>query len=166
MIPVLPFPSLSSLGWAPWQEMQRLQAEIDQLVAGSAAPGGEGCAPLRVWSEENGLRLELEVPGIAPEQIELSIENDVLKLAVHAPPESASEAGGDEQRRALRRERLSGSFEHSLRLPYRIEAERVSARCEHGLLHIELPRPERDQARRIDVRGASATSGSAGTPAS
>lgn len=160
MIPVLPFPSLSSLGWAPWQEMQRLQAEIDQLVSGSAAPGGEGCAPLRVWSEENGLRIELEVPGVAPEHIELSIENGVLKLAVHAPAESQSEASGDEPRRALKRERLCGSFEHSLRLPYRIDAERVSARCEHGLLHIELPRPERDQARRIDVRGARAASGS------
>lgn len=162
MIPVLPFPFSNSLGWSPWREMQHLQAEIDQLVAGSAAFGGDEVSALQAWSDEAGLHLELELPGVAPEQIQLSIENQVLKLEVQRPNEG--EAG--EGRHWLERERASGSFARELRLPYPVDGERVSARCEHGLLRIELPRPARDQARRIEVRSAAPAAGSGEAPAS
>jgi len=164
MIPVLPFSFSSPLGWAPWREMQRLQAEIDQLVSSTATFGGDDGAPMHVWSDEGGLHIELELPGVAPEQIQLSVENQVLKLEVQAASESA-EPSGDE-RRWLKRERSSNAFTRSLRLPYPIDAERVSARCEHGLLAIDLPRPQRDAARRIAVSSGAVANGANEAPAS
>ena len=51
-----------------------------------------------------------------------------------------------------RRERPYGAFARTVQLPFRVDAQKVEARCRHGVIEIELHRPEEDRARKIQVQ--------------
>ena len=100
----------------------------------------------RVQETPNGWRIEVELPGVAPEDLKLEVVQRVLQLegspAASSPPEGA---------KALRREYRRTAFVQSWRLPARIDLDSIETQYRHGLLTIELPSsaPER---RTIDVQ--------------
>jgi HSP20 family protein len=101
---------------------------------------------LNAWEEESRYCVEAEVPGLALEDLEISIEARELTFK--------GERKADESAKAHfhRRERGSGSFERTLRLPEGIDAEKIQANLEHGVLTIELPKAEALRPRRIEIR--------------
>ncbi|MEM9695858.1 MAG: Hsp20/alpha crystallin family protein [Myxococcota bacterium] len=87
----------------------------------------------------------VELPGVASDALELSIEKNVLSLKgerrVHAPEGYASH----------RQERPSVNFARSFSLPAQIDAERVEASLENGVLKLTLPKVAEDKPRKIDI---------------
>ena len=148
-----------------WQEMERLRREMDRLFADwsphsgalhSGAPhsgalrAGWNAAPaypaMNVWVNEEGAIVTAELPGVAPEDIEISVVNETLTVTGTRHPEEVEGATYH------RRERSQGKFTRSFELPFRIEGDQVEASFERGVLHITLPRAEADKPKRIEVK--------------
>jgi len=100
-----------------------------------------------VVREGDGLRLRALVPGMKPEDLEITVQGDALTIR------GQRAAGGQNAgERWLRQERGSGTFARSLQLPFAIHADGVKARLANGVLEMEIPRSAAEQPRRIQVQ--------------
>ena len=102
--------------------------------------------PLNVWSGEHDTVIAAELPGVAPEDMDIDVDGPVLTIrgARHAPESVANAA-------AHRRERGYGNFARAITLPYAIDTEKVQAECRDGVLTVYLPRPEAEKPKRIRI---------------
>lgn len=107
--------------------------------------------PTDVVETENELRFHVEVPGLRPEEIELTVENGVLTVSGEKKMERR-EGESDDNFRLL--ERRYGRFTRSFRLPPTVDANRVDASYDSGVLSIRLPRAEEAKPRRIQINMA------------
>ncbi|MGC3997756.1 MAG: Hsp20/alpha crystallin family protein [Anaeromyxobacter sp.] len=128
-----------------------LGAEMDRmmngLAAGQAAWSG-GLAPAAdVVETEAAYRVVLDLPGIDPAAIRLQVEKDVL--TVQADRKQPVAVQGETVHRS---ERAFGTFFRSFALPRGVDAERVEAKFEHGVLTVELPKRSEVRARTINVQ--------------
>lgn len=128
----------------PLQEFNRLYRDMDRLFGDFS--GGPSFPALNVWSDENEAVVSVELPGIDPKDVNVSVVENVLTVEGERKGETLGES--DIQ---VRRERPAGRFSRSLRLPFEIEAAKIVARYEHGLLHIRLPRREATKPRKIEI---------------
>jgi HSP20 family protein len=150
---------LEALVLEPWadaaREADRLLAAVaraDGRAADGRTPEGRADAQENAWvpavdvvEREDAIRLAVEVPGVDPAAIDVTVNDRVLTVSGErrlARPEGAS---------AYRLERRFGRFARSLTLPRTVDAERIAARYEHGVLHLELPKRAEAQPRRIAV---------------
>ena len=104
---------------------------------------------IEVWTGAEGIRMEAQVPGIDPDDLELTVVGDTLTIRG-----SRSRSGENDGETPHRRERESGKFARTIQLPFAVDGNRVQARFENGWLHIELPRSEKDLPRKITVKSA------------
>lgn len=103
--------------------------------------------PMDVYQFEDRYEVVLDLPGATAEQIAASIDGDVLTVEARVPARYSADI------KPLHGEYGVGDFHRQVRVGEDIDAERLSARFEHGVLTVSLPkRPER-QPRRIRVTG-------------
>lgn len=98
--------------------------------------------PMQLWSNENAAVVTVELPGVDPDNIEISVEDRVL--TVTATREQTHED-------ALRSERRYGRYQRQLRLPFEVDLDTAHARSVHGVLEIQFDRSEADRPRRIEI---------------
>lgn len=142
--------------WDPALEMANMRGLMDRLFDQSFGrfPGfrnaGEdfGIANLGLDVYETGEEyvIKAQVPGIAPEDVDISVEDDVLTISGEFTHKD--EAKEDQY---LRRELRYGSFHRALRLPPTVEAEKAQATFEHGVLKLTLPKRPEARARSIKI---------------
>jgi HSP20 family protein len=96
--------------------------------------------------------VQAELPGLSPEQVDVSFEKNVLTIRGTKP--ASFDSSTDGELRIFAAERVSGSFERSVRLPEFVDADRISANFANGLLTITVPKAEAAQPRRISINGA------------
>ena len=142
------------LHYDPFRELRRFQGRWGRGWRGfphltSASEAGEWLLPLDVTEGEDGVVVTASVPGFKPEDIDVTIEDNVL--TINAKTES-SEQTTDE--RFLIRERRSGGFQRSLRLPEFVDSDGADTRYEHGVLSITLPKAEARKARRLTINAS------------
>jgi len=130
--------------------MDRMQREMNRLFD-TYYPVRLRTAPsfpaMNVWSSEEGLILTAEVPGIRPEDIDVSVVGETLNLTGARKPEELKEGT-----RYHRQERGYGKFSRTIQLPFPVDVNKVEATFKNGLLHISLPRAEADKPRKIAVK--------------
>jgi len=135
----------------PWREVERLRREMSRLAADLPGRYGfnmaAGYPAMNVWTNENGAVISAELPGVKPEDIDISVVNDTLTLKGQR---NRDECGEDT--RFHRRERACGSFTRSFQLPFQVEAGNVEAKFDKGVLEITLPRAEADKPRKIAIK--------------
>jgi HSP20 family protein len=127
----------------------RLQREMGQVLRNlhHSPEWSDEYPPLALSANEDEVEVRALVPGIEPEKIDLSIVNETLTIRGEHPIEELPEKNAQ----YLRRERLTGSFVRTLQLPFRVDAEKIKARCVHGVLTVTLKRAEKDRPRKIAV---------------
>jgi len=103
--------------------------------------------PVDVFEDANGIRILAEVPGVRPEDVKISVENDVLTIQ-GAKRETAEE----KTEQVHRYERAYGVFERTFTLPNTVDAANIKATYEHGVLRITLPKAEKARPRQIQVQ--------------
>jgi HSP20 family protein len=132
-------------------EADRLHDEIDQLFTRNASAFSTTAdAPaLNVWASENELQVTAELPGIDPNGVDISVRGDELTLRGSYPERSLKE---DE--RWIRQEHAPVSFVRTLRLPFRVESDKVDAQYSNGILTLTLPRAEAEKPKRIQIKAA------------
>jgi len=125
-------------------EVNRLMNDVALATPAFAAAGP--AAPADVLETAADFRVHLDLPGVDPAAIRIEVEKDTLSVSAErrlAPP-----APGEE---VHRRERPTGAFARSFTLPSSVDAARVEARYEAGVLTVVLPKREEARARTIPV---------------
>jgi len=123
---------------------------MDRLFAPRAyptTPVWSAYPPLNVWEDKENIFVEAELPGLKLEDLNIEMEpGEVLSIkGERKPPELPEKVWH-------LRELGYGAFARTVELPYPVEAGKVEARFENGVLHIELPRAESAKPRRIPVK--------------
>jgi HSP20 family protein len=143
--------------WRPMRDIMNLRSEFDRLFeeAFDMAPTRWQTATnwgldLDVAEDQDKYTVKASVPGMNPDDIEITLANNVLTIR----GETKSEETKDEEQYHLR-ERRYGSFARSVTLPVTVNAEVVEAACENGVLTIEIPKAEETKPKRISVRSDS-----------
>ena len=133
--------------WAqdPFQDLYRLQREVNRLFSDVTEPA-ERFPALNLWSSDDEAVVMVELPGVDPKKVDLSVVGHVLTLQGERAEEPGVKAEAYH-----RRERSTGAFARSVRLPFDVESDKVQARYEHGVLRITLPRKESTKPRRIAI---------------
>lgn len=128
------------------EEFERMQREVNQLMnAFTPARPAAAFPAMNAWTTEEEELVTAELPGVAPEEIDISVVGDVLTIACKRNGDETGEV------RYHRRERMRGEFTRSIQLAFPVDVERVSASYENGVLRVTLPRAEADKPRKIAV---------------
>ncbi|TVQ99961.1 MAG: Hsp20/alpha crystallin family protein [Desulfovibrionales bacterium] len=99
-----------------------------------------------VSESEEAVIVNAELPGMAPEDVELHVENNYLILKGEKKAERE-----EKKENAVHKECSYGSFSRSIPLPAEIQADKVSAKFKNGVLKVTLPKSEKAQAKRISI---------------
>lgn len=129
----------------PFTELNRLHRRMNRMFQ-SAMDHTAEFPPVNVRGTADEVVVSAELPGIDPDKLDLSVEGRVLTLA----GERAA-AAQDEKWVVYRQERSTGAFMRTVRLPFDVDNDRITARYEHGILHVTLPRSEATKPRRIQI---------------
>jgi len=146
---------MATVRWDPFRDVATLQDRINRLFTesfGRARDANEEmslCAwspAVDIYEAENGIVLIAELPGIKKEDVSVEIKDNVLTIKGerHPQPEIGSE-------NYYRRERCFGTFQRSFPLESRVEPGMIRANFKDGLLKIEIPRPEQEKPRQVNV---------------
>lgn len=123
----------TSHGQAPAREGERTRAPERHLVP-----------PVDIYDTPEGLVLLADLPGVATEDLEVRVDNNVLTFqakATHAAPGEA-----------LSREYELSNFFRQFELSEEVDQERISAQLTHGVLALHLPRVEKPKPQKIAVQ--------------
>jgi HSP20 family protein len=134
----------------------QLRDEMDRLWGGFFGPAADGVVPTlfrsqpaaNIWEQGDALLVELELPGVKSDQLDISVVGDELTVKVERP--DVAQEGVTYHRR----ERPVGSFTRVLRLPIEVNSERVEAELHDGVLLVTLPKAESAKPRKINVATA------------
>ena len=136
--------------WSPWHGMERLQRGMNRAFSEAEAYSQRGAPAfpaMNVWTSKEGAVLTAELPGVKPEDIDISVVGDILTLSGTRQME---EVGEDITYH--RRERGCGKFTRSFQLPFHVDSGNVDAHFDNGVLHVSLPYAEEDKPRKIAVK--------------
>jgi HSP20 family protein len=137
--------------WDPFREFSTLQDRMNRLFRETQGPEeslttSSFAPPVDVYEDEHNVTLKIEVPGIDEKDIDVRIENNVL--TVHGERKFEKEEKEENFRRV---ERQYGSFTRTFTLPTTVEAEKVSANYDKGILKIALPKKAEAKPKQIKV---------------
>jgi HSP20 family protein len=132
-----------------WREMDRLQRQMDQMLQNLQRPVAPRFPAMNVWSGRDTAMITVEVPGVEPGDLDISIVGESITLSGER-----KDAELNDNQRYHRRERSSGRFDRTLQLPFRIDPGKVEATFHNGVLQIVLPRAEEDKPRKISVKSS------------
>ena len=139
--------------WDPYREFNNVQERLNRLFSASFNEGKDeslatsSFAPaVDVYEDEHNVTLKIEVPGIDEKDIDVRIENNTL--TVHGERKFEKEEKEENFRRV---ERQYGSFTRSFTLPTTVDAEKVSANYDKGILKISLAKKAEAKPKQIKV---------------
>ena len=129
-----------------------LHGEMERMLREAVSPGkapvtaGAFSPALDVHESEDGYTIHVELPGVNADEVELTLEENVLTITGERAFYDELEA--DDFRRV---ERSFGRFHRAVRLPDRVAGDQVTARYANGLLLIWVPKAEESKPRRIAI---------------
>ena len=139
---------------SPFNDLRQMQDTMDRMwrrfgtASGDDHNGlGAWAAPLDVVADGDDFVVRASLPGVTPDNINVAIEDNVLTIRGETASHFESNEGN-----YLMRERRSGCFHRSLRLPDTVDLDKAEPRYEHGVLTIKLPKAEAERARQFDVK--------------
>lgn len=122
----------------PFRELDRLTQQVFGTVARPAV------MPMDAWRDKDEFVVEFDLPGVAPDSIDLDVEQNVLTVKAERPGRN-----GDTE--MLAAERPRGVFSRQLFLGESLDTDKISASYEHGVLRLRIPVAERAKPRKIEI---------------
>ena len=133
--------------WDPFFEIRRARHLANRRFAGyDTAERSDWSIPLDIVRDGEAVTVKASLPGVLPEDIDVTIEGGVLTIKADTKVEEEREDGG-----YVVRERRAGSFHRSLRLSEHVDTDKVEPRYENGVLTITLPVAESKKAKHLTV---------------
>ncbi|SDH38095.1 Hsp20/alpha crystallin family protein [Nitrosomonas sp. Nm132] len=136
--------------YEPWGLLTQLQKELEQMRGDVAREGSSATAEwvpaVDIKEASDKFVLHADLPGVKPEEIDISMENGVLTIKGEKKTEAKTEKEGYK-----RVERTYGSFYRRFSLPDTANPDAISAVSKHGVLEIVIPKRESVQPKKISV---------------
>jgi HSP20 family protein len=136
--------------WSPFDELRSLQREMNRLFDGYEGGTAMSRFPaLNVWGNGENVIVTAELPGLEIEDLDISVVNNQLTIK--------GERKGDkpaDDAVCHRCERHSGTFVRTVRLPFAVENDKVTAKYENGVLSVVMPRHEATRPKRIEIKAS------------
>lgn len=130
----------------PIAEMDRMRRDMDQLFGQRGFAGDGYSFPLvNVYDHPENIMVTAELPGLSKDDIKVNVTGNVLTISGKRKP-AASEGAS-----YIRRERSSGDFEKTVRIPARVTSDKISAGFKNGVLTITMPKAEEYKPKMIAV---------------
>jgi len=144
---------MTMIRWEPMSELQEMHRKMErrlkesrELLRHGEETGDPWQPPAEIWEDDRQLVIELDLPGVAQEEIRVEIEDHLLQISGDRP-EPIRDSGMEVQRN----ERCYGPFCRSFSLPSEIDEAHTRASCEQGILRIVLMKRSRPGTGRIEI---------------
>ena len=121
--------------------------EVDTLFSHFFRPdeGATWRAPASIWEAENVFHIEMDAPGVAKEDVELTFDKGALQITLERKmPEG--------ERTSWHNERGYGKISRSVSLPETVDPNTITAELTNGVLHVTITKLPEAQPKKIDVR--------------
>ncbi|GAA3753498.1 molecular chaperone Hsp18 [Microbacterium kribbense] len=129
----------------PFRELDRLTQQFFGSDGTAARPSA---MPMDAWREGDTFVVEFDLPGIAPDSIELDVERNVVTVKAERPAR-------DEQAEMIAAERPRGIFSRQLVLGDNLDTDNITAGYENGVLRLRIPVAEQAKPRKISINAGS-----------
>ncbi len=140
----------------PFQEMMTLRRAVDRLFD-STTNSESGWQPASAWGlaldvieNQDAFMVKASIPGINPDDLEITYNNDTLTIKGEIKADETVEEAAYHLR-----ERRFGTFSRSLILPYKVNADAIEAAYHAGVLTLTLPKAEEVKPKRIAIKAGS-----------
>jgi len=120
---------------------------FNAFESGEDVSGRNWLPPVDISETDESLVLVAELPGLSKEEVDITLENNVLSIRGERKFEKKTD-----HESYHRIERTYGSFSRSFTLPTNLSSDKVQASFENGLLRVEIPKAEEAKPRKIDIR--------------
>jgi len=143
--------------WDPFREAVSLRDAMNALFqesfvrpGGGPVQNGFAALPLDVCESENDFVIKAALPGVKPDDVQITVHGDTL--TIRAESKAEEEKKGEHWHL---RERRSGVFQRSVSLATPVDSDKAEAHYEHGVLTLTLPKSETAKPRQIKIGGGS-----------
>lgn len=135
---------MSIVRWAPiMSPLEEFDRIFDQM---SLVPNSNFMPALDVYQTDEAVVVETPLAGVKPEQVNISIENDVL--SIEGKVEKKSEV---DEKNYFRREVKSGAFHRSVAMPVAVDGDKATAEFKDGILKITIPKDAKTRSHSIKI---------------
>ena len=135
--------------WDPWRELAGFERQFDELF-GRGRSRGQGMSTwvpaLDVHQEGDTMVVCAEIAGVDPDNVEITINDDVLTMSGKREDDRKVEEG-----QWIRRERVTGQFRRSISLPPGVDPDKVKATAKNGVIEVRVPRPSQKEPHRVQL---------------
>ena len=146
---------MSIVRWEPFGDLLSLREAMDRLFEESVVrPGSRILAPygaselaLDMYETEDEVVVTAALPGVKPEDVEITITGDVLQIKGETKSETK-----DEKANYLRQERRYGAFSRTIALGSPIQADKADAKFKDGVLTLSIPKADEAKPKSIKVK--------------
>jgi HSP20 family protein len=132
-----------------FDELLGLNRQFDSEVKDFLDAVGSGCwmPVVDVYEDPEKVTVEAELPGVDPENVQITIDKDRLTIKGSTTSEKT-----EEKKDFLRAERTRGSFMRSFMLPSSVESEKILASYDKGVLTVSIPKRPEEVPRKVDIK--------------
>jgi HSP20 family protein len=127
---------------------ESVQRDMDQMFEHFFGNGGQAAAyyaPASLWEEEHCWKVEVDLPGVKQEDVDLTVEKNSLRI-------TADRKGPSDERKFWHQERAYGRIDRLITLPETVDAEGITAELKDGVLALTLNKRPESQPRKIQVK--------------
>jgi HSP20 family protein len=138
--------------WTPYNDFNSLQSTLNRVFqdfnrgSDELTTSGSFVPAVDIYEDQNGITLKMEVPGVSEQDINISLENNTLTVSGERKFEK-----NEKEENFHRIERRYGSFTRSFSLPNTVDAEKVNAGYENGILSIQLGKKAEAKPKQIKI---------------
>lgn len=142
--------------WTPWQDLNRLQREMNTLFENRAAattnapneaPMCDWLPAVDVYEDTERYVVTAELPGFDPKQVDVKVEDNRLTLRGERKLERE-----EKKENYHRVERAYGTFTRTFTLPTTVDVTKITAEYKHGLLHVSIPKKPEVTPKQVTVK--------------
>ena len=136
----------------PWDAMREFHTQLDRMFGphtdGETDTVANWVPPIDIHESEAAYEVSADLPGVDPKDIEISLEGGILSIQGEREAE-----GRDDGHGYSRTERSYGSFFRRFTLPDTADSDNISARTDHGVLTLRVPKKAKVLPKKITVEG-------------
>jgi HSP20 family protein len=142
--------------WRPVRELEEWHRDLDDLFSqfmgrssfAGTAFAGKGRPAMETFTKDGDLVVRLDLPGVDPKEVDISVTGDVLTVKAERKHKEEKKKEGEYSREEI----AYGSLERTLRLPGKIDADKIKASYDKGVLEITMPAPKELAPKKVSVK--------------
>lgn len=132
------------IAFNPMEDVRRFEESFNRLFA-APAPASNNI-PIDVTEQDGKVSIRAAVPGISPDELEVTVEKSVLTIKGEHRHEEVKEDG-----KVFRRENTYGVFQRSIRLSENLNTDGIEATFRHGMVTVTIPRKEEEKPKALRI---------------